>query len=250
MKIILSIFLLCALLIPTTALSMPTDEFVGKAQQHYKGELSFADFIALCELELAGDAQGNTSYQSEIYANRALAYFKQGDFDNARADNVKALEINPKSARAAFNHGMLLHHDGKFTEAYAYMMDAASRAEKHPKIQAAFQRKAAEYRDAAAITPTALWKAFDDNEVAAEDAYKGKLVILRGTISAITTDMAGYPVISFDVDQTGLVKVNCVFAKEDRPVIGKLQKGQTVLIPGTCDGMILGQVFIKKCQVN
>lgn len=251
MKRVLSIGLICFTLgLACTASAMTRAEFIAEAQKHFKGGLSFAGFNALCDAELAGDAKGDAGYESEIYANRAFAFLKQGKTVEAQADNKKALELNPQSARATFNQGMLLHEAGRNTEAYTHMKEAAARAGKAPQMQAAFLKKAGEYREAAAISAAQLWRAFDDNEVAAEEAYKGKPVFVRGKIAAITTDMAGYPVISFDVDGTGLAKVNCVFSKENRPVVAKLEKGQMVLIPGMCDGMVLGQVFVKDCEME
>ena len=251
MKKILMTVLICSLsLIPLSAAGMTKGDFVKKAQEHFSDKLSFEDFSALCTGELQGDAQNDTAYQSEIYANLAYANIKRSNLVEAKADNKKALSLNQKSARAIFNQGVILNMEGHHLEAYTHMMESAAKAKKNPNIHDAFIKKAREYANSAAITAAALWKAFDDNEVAAEEMHKGKLVLVKGAISAITTDVSGYPVVSFNVDRTGLAKVNCVFPKESRSVIGILKKGQSVLIPGICEGMILGQVFVKDCQVN
>lgn len=242
--------ILCFAIPQTSVWGMDKNVFLAKVQEHQKGTLAFPDFLSLCAAELTGDAKDDTDYQSEIYANRALAYLKQNDLEHAKADNAQALTLKPKSARAMFNQGMILAQEGKYIEAYQHMKNTAARAVSNPQMQAAFQKKADEYRERAAISAVALWKAFDENEVAAEDAYKGKPVIVKGVISAITTDVAGRPVVSFQADKTGLATVNCVFSKDARATIAVLKKGQTVLIPGVCDGMLMRQVFVKDCIVD
>lgn len=242
--------ILCLAIPQTSAWGMDKKAFLAKALEYQKGTLAFPDFLSLCSAELTGDAKDDVGYQSEIYANRALAYMKQNHLEHAKADNAQALTLNPKSARATFNHGMILAQEGKHIEAYQHMKNAAAQAVSNPQIQSAFQKKADEYREHAAISAAALWKSFDENEVAAEDAYKGKPVMVKGVISSITTDVAGRPVVSFQTDKMGLATVNCVFPKDARATIAVLKKGQTVLIPGVCDGMLMRQVFVKDCTVE
>lgn len=251
MKRILTATLVCSLfLLPVSAAGMTKEDFVKKAQEHYAGKLSFEDFSALCSNELQGDAKESTAYQAEIHANMAYAQIKRNNLPEAKADNEKALALNSKAARAVFNQGIILHMEGRHLEAYEHMMQSAAKAEKNQNLHAAFVKAARSYANSAAISAVSLWKAFDDNEVAAEDTYKGKLVIVRGKISSITTDSTGNPMVSFDVDRTGLVKVNCLFSKEDRSVLAQLKKGSEVIIPGICDGMLLKQVFISKCRID
>lgn len=234
----------------TPALAIPPEEFAQAAQRYQKGEFAPADFIALCEAELVGDALENPAYQSEIYANRALALFNLGDLEKAKSDNAKAFELNPQSVRAMMNQGIMLNAAGKHIEAYVYMKNAAASVERTPQIQKEFQAKAIEYRDAAAITPNVLWQAFDANEIAAEDAYKGKIVVVQGIVNTITSDMDGNPMISFYADETGLVQVHCIFPPEDRSIIARLKKGQTITVAGLCDGMTMGHVFLKNATTK
>lgn len=234
----------------TASQAMTVDAFMQKANAQHNGKLSLQDFLTLCDAELAGDAKADTKYQSQIYGDRAYSLLLAGDLAAAKEDNVKALELNPKSARAAFNQGAILAKEGKYVEAHTHMRTCAQRAPDSSKVQAAFQRKADEYRDAAAVNAKELWAAFDDNEVAAEDQYKGKPVFVKGAISTITTDPAGYPVVSFDAGKSGFAKVNCVFPKDARPIVGKLKKGSEVVIFGVCAGMTMQQVFVKNCTVD
>ena len=234
----------------TASQAMTVDAFMQKANAQHNGKLSLQDFLTLCDAELAGDAKANTKYQSQIYGDRAYSRLLSGDLVAAKKDNAKALELNPKSARAAFNQGVILAKEDKYGEAYAHMRACTQRMPDSSAVRVAFQRKAEEYREAAAITAVSLWNSFDENEVAAEDQYKGKSLFVKGTISAITTDPAGYPVVSLDAGKSDFAKVNCVFPKDVRPTIGKLKKGSQMLLSGVCSGMTMQQVFVKNCTVD
>lgn len=89
-------------------------------------------------------------------------------------------------------------------------------------------------------SPSKIWNDFNENEVAAEDRYKGKLYAVSGKIAKITTSPTGKPQITFNVDDYGMKTVVFEFLKEDRKEIAKLKKGKTVTISGICRGMVLG----------
>mgnify|MGYP003623800144 FL=1 len=119
-----------------------------------------------------------------------------------------------------------------------------------PEHKEAYANLAAQMRaESTAITPSVLWQAFDDNEVAAEDTYKGKTLAVKGTIHAITTSPLGAPQVTFAVDKHAINRVVFEFAKDDRPQVGKLKKGQQVLLSGRCKGMTLKSVFLDEAKV-
>ena len=99
------------------------------------------------------------------------------------------------------------------------------------------------------VTPASLWKAFNENEVAAEDTYKGKVVNIKGAIKSIMTNSAGNPQVSFTVGRNVVHEVQCEFSKDARGEIGKLKKAQNVSIIGVCQGLVAGNVLIKNSKV-
>lgn len=102
---------------------------------------------------------------------------------------------------------------------------------------------------ATAMSPRSIWSDFNANEVAAENKYKDKIVSVKGKISEIKTDLTGDPVISFSIDGYGLNTVQCNFGSKEKGIIGALSKGQGVIVSGTVQGMIMGSVFIRRCQL-
>jgi tetratricopeptide (TPR) repeat protein len=47
------------------------------------------------------------SKDADFYINRGIAYYKKGQYDQATSDYDKALEINPRSAGAFYNRGLV-----------------------------------------------------------------------------------------------------------------------------------------------
>lgn len=100
------------------------------------------------------------------------------------------------------------------------------------------------------VTPEALKKAYESNEVSAEQKYKGKTVIITGKIREIRTSL-GKPVIGLSND-TGayLDDVSCHFDDNSQDSrIAKLSKGQTITIKGTVGSNIVS-VSIDDCTIQ
>lgn len=259
-QVLIIVALIC--LYANPALSMTKDEYIKASQSHFKGTITLENFLTLSKAELEGDAKDDPEYIGEVYANMAYAYFKQNSLNEAKIYNAKALELVPKSGRANYTHALILGEEKKYVEAIEHLKTCIGIIQKNigskegvelknaMGLKTIFKSKMRTYQEEIAITPQELWTAFDENEIAAEDKYKGKYVVIKGKIASITTNITGHPVVSFDVDKFGLATVNCIFPKESRSIIASLKKGQMILIPGgICDGMSMGQVFIKDCEV-
>jgi len=108
-------------------------------------------------------------------------------------------------------------------------------AEEYGKYEVAKARK---------VSPSKIWNDFNENEVAAEDEYKGHIQGVTGKISKITTSPRGYPEITFNIDQFGLKAVTFHFAKEARKAIAKLKRGKTITLGGECTGFFMGTIVV------
>ncbi|MBV7440475.1 OB-fold putative lipoprotein [Weeksellaceae bacterium TAE3-ERU29] len=97
------------------------------------------------------------------------------------------------------------------------------------------------------ISATALYSAYEQNEISADEMYKNKKLGITGTISNIGKDIFDSPYISLEVDF--LQNVNCYFDKDNNKFISQLRKGQQITIIGTCKGMSLTDVIIKNCEL-
>jgi hypothetical protein len=99
------------------------------------------------------------------------------------------------------------------------------------------------------ISAETLYRAYDANEVAADEKYKGKAVIITGKIQNIGKDILGSPFVI--VGGSGMLDgVQCMFAKSATSSLASLIKGRTVTIGGTVSGKMLSWVMMSDCQLQ
>lgn len=97
------------------------------------------------------------------------------------------------------------------------------------------------------LTPNELYMAYRDNEVAADEKYKGKKIAITGEIENIGKDMMDDPYVSFNVDV--LENVTCYFGKNSNKTLSRLNKGQVVTLLGECRGITLQNIVLQKCSL-
>jgi len=94
-----------------------------------------------------------------------------------------------------------------------------------------------------------LMDAFDENQLAAEEQYKGKLIQVRGKISNIAEDITGNPYVSLKhpTDAYSLTQLKCVFT--DKSAVTALKKDASVTLQGTVKNQTIGVIELKDCSV-
>ena len=100
----------------------------------------------------------------------------------------------------------------------------------------------------ARITAPDLYAAYDNNTVAADALYKGKVVDVRGYIYNIGKDLImDTPYVTLtDGGEYTMLGVQCMFTSNDERVLSSLHKGMLVTIRGRCDGQIFN-VQLEGC---
>ena len=97
-------------------------------------------------------------------------------------------------------------------------------------------------------TPQEICSEYEDNEVSADNKYKGKKVAITGTIERIIkSGFSDDPIIVFK--GTFIKDVRFYFSKDSNNEISNLSKGDEITIVGTCKGMTLGDVVLHKCKI-
>ena len=100
-----------------------------------------------------------------------------------------------------------------------------------------------------AIDAKALTKEYDDNELAADGKYKGKLLSVTGKISDIS-ETFGSVNVSLEGHQL-LQTVMCSFEPSEKQKVAALKKGAIVTLIGTGDGSTAGlYVGLEKCTIQ
>ena len=101
------------------------------------------------------------------------------------------------------------------------------------------------------ISADELMTAYNDNKISAEMQYKGKVLIVDGTISSLGDDMEMYGKLPHVKLKTShiIATVHCSFQERDRANLATLQKGQYVTIRGRCDSFG-GDIWLKNCIIE
>ena len=95
------------------------------------------------------------------------------------------------------------------------------------------------------VTASELYRAYEANEVSADQQYKGKRLLITGVVENIGKDVMDNPYVALKIDF--LKGVNCYFDDENNKVLSQLSKGQKIQIIGTCAGLTLTDVVVKDC---
>jgi len=100
-----------------------------------------------------------------------------------------------------------------------------------------------ETEEAIQISSTHIYKDYDDNEVAADNKYKDKVVEVKGKIFDISKDFSDDIVVKLNGltdNKYEIVGVSCTFDKSHNSEAASLSKGQIITIRGNCDGYMMG----------
>ncbi len=101
------------------------------------------------------------------------------------------------------------------------------------------------------VTADDIYSAFEENEVAAEEKFKGQLVKITGVVSEINSKSA-LTSANILLEADGLVFgcVQCNFNSQNSKALATVEKGQNVTITGTCEGLSFYNVMINACELQ
>ena len=95
------------------------------------------------------------------------------------------------------------------------------------------------------ISASALWSAYEANEVAADEQYKGKILLVTGTITDIGKD------ILFDTPYIVMGEgIQCYFADSEIPKIADLEKNKGITVKGKGHGKAIFNVSLRGCTIQ
>jgi len=93
-----------------------------------------------------------------------------------------------------------------------------------------------------------LYSEYERNEVAADEKYNGKIIIVSGAIHDIGKDVMNNAYIVIG-GKGFLDGVQCTFTKGEQSSIARLSKGQQVTVKGEVGGKI-GNVLVNKASLQ
>lgn len=135
--------------------------------------------------------------------------------------------------------------------------DDASRLQQRIKAQLAEENKG----NMIFVSAGELAQAYQDNEIAADQTYKGKWVEVDGVILSVSKTW-GKITVSLAADEYGINRVQArlfpqqigevhadktITAVSDEELAATLRKGQTIKVDGRCTGATMGFPHLKDC---
>lgn len=106
--------------------------------------------------------------------------------------------------------------------------------------------KEIEYRESQTISPRALVAEYENNEVSADNNFKGKTFYVEGVIEDIGKGLMDEIYITLKASSNSFRNVQCYI--DDADLVAQLRKGQRITVYGTCDGLMMN-VLMKDCTV-
>ena len=98
------------------------------------------------------------------------------------------------------------------------------------------------------IDATTLVDSYQNNELAADNTYKGRRFRIQGTIDTIGKDILDNPYVTLKNDD-GFRSVQCFLARGSVSRAGHLSKGDSVTVEGRVDGLMMN-VLVKNCDLQ
>lgn len=102
------------------------------------------------------------------------------------------------------------------------------------------------------LRPILAWRMYQDyqqNEVQADNKYKGKPVLVVGVISSIGKDITGTPYVTLQTTSNSMFNVQCLFSNpKEIKKLGELQRWRWISIAGWGDGSA-GNILLDDCSI-
>lgn len=128
------------------------------------------------------------------------------------------------------------------------MIRAAANRDRMPKTAAAVVAPP-RAREVQAVTVTQLRAAYDANELAADDRFKGQRLVVTGTVATIDETFFGSPELQLATPD-GLDMAIALLDRDQHDAAARLEKGQRVELTCTGHGKHLGFVSLGDCQIR
>jgi hypothetical protein len=102
---------------------------------------------------------------------------------------------------------------------------------------------------AEAITATALFKAYEENEIVAEDSYNGRRLSISGRISGFKKAALGAPIVLLETGSPGKL-VSCHFPKKAQAQVDRFAVGDQVTFSCTIKYRMGDMIHASACSLG
>lgn len=98
------------------------------------------------------------------------------------------------------------------------------------------------------VSAVSLLKSYKNNEVAADERYKGHVVRVSGVVERIGETVLGSKYVALGVDRS-MWGVQCIMENNQKPRLLSLNKGDSVVITCRVQGLSMMQVLLNDCSL-
>lgn len=132
---------------------------------------------------------------------------------------------------------------------------SGSSEESRPRPQTAVeaqpeQQRAQPAQPEIAVDVVDLHRAYHDNEVAADNSYKGRAVRVTGLIDSIDKTFGDSIVIHLKAKGEFMSQAGAFLQPSQAQMAATLKKGTRITLSCVCKGMTMGIVSLHNCSIN
>lgn len=96
------------------------------------------------------------------------------------------------------------------------------------------------------VSAATLFADYQANEVSADDSYKGRLLLVSGTVSGIDKDFTGDIVVRFATSNQ-FMPVDATLRSSEKGSAARLSKGSSITLTCKGSGMVIGRPQLSSC---
>lgn len=91
---------------------------------------------------------------------------------------------------------------------------------------------------------------YHQNEIRADQVFKGRIVLVQGSVSSVNETFGSLYVHLAPTTGGLLWTVQCDFPESARLRLANLRTGEVVRVDGRCEGMLIGSVVLRDCEIH
>ncbi len=189
--------------------------------------------------------------KEEEYYKQGNNFIKAGKYMEAIANYNKALKINPDNAYAHWGKGNAYKGLGNYKQSLICYEMALILDPKNKDI-ISYKKEVEELikQQTISIKAEQLMNEYQENEVYADNKYKGKLLNVSGRVKSVGKDVLNtmYVILLPDTEYIYATSVQCFFSDDKNEQLASLKRGQWITVRGKCKGKTFN-VLLSNCEL-
>ncbi len=90
---------------------------------------------------------------------------------------------------------------------------------------------------------------YGENQIAADNKYKGQLLQISGLVDSVGKDVQGNPFVVIKTNLQSFSAVDCFFSQSQEGQLASLMSGDAIIAQGMESNYLAGNVEVKSCSL-